>query len=858
MNLQESQDKIGKLMLRFVDEIRIATAMGKRDINCVSENVLIQLFSEIYGHTDLKNLNISEGSNFPAIDLGDKKTKTAYQITSTPSSQKVKRTLEKFVNHKLYKEYNRLVIYILTEKKSRYQSRKFDEIINGKFTFDKKNDILDYSDLLKEISGFPLEKTLRVERILEQHFGEGQVGDEPQDMLDWLEQVNNLRGEESGTAKIDRVELRNSLLDFASRGNGVIIGSPGVGKTYLLNELHQRLKSDEIPHLLLPIDRLGDGTPGDLQDELSYKGNLIERLKSVPISDKKAILLFDAFDAARDEDTRRRFLNLIQRAIHELKESWNIIVTVRTYDATKSQELLDLFGNPDDIEYQSKDILCRHLTIPPFNKVEVLQALKQIKCPQYIYNKNSKDILANPFNLWLLEKMLMDLSDEDLTRLSQIRSEVQLFNLFWHRRIEAADNEIDRLSVLEGIALEMVKQRSLSIKQSDVRKTLIQTAWNDLLSDEILAKISLTGQRIAFSHNILFDYAISVLLIDDEPQHLKSFISEELSRPLFLRPSLTYFFTRLWYYDSESFWKAFWHILQKDQSVPLRLVARLVPTSVIANETREVNQLTPILEKLQNREEVANEATTRLLQALQTLPIKRDALWIDFFDKVSLYLHVNFAWEVANLTSDILERAPKTETSIIEACGRIGRRLLKWVWQERETSEDDWYNRFGGRWAVPLVAKTYCTNVEESRGLLEKVLQLTQEENFPIKFLSWLPEHVDRIWDHDPEFVTSIYRTVFYHDEISNVKTNFGHSSVLSMTSTRRQDYSMCQYRLIKHFPNFLRAAPLHAARAVIRSLNVFIVREHSVRAEDIKMFNFRGKPTHFVQDHSYMRVVHK
>ena len=853
MNLQESQDKIGKLMLRFVDEIRIATAMGKRDINCVSENVLIQLFSEIYGHTDLKNLNISEGSNFPAIDLGDKKTKTAYQITSTPSSQKVKRTLEKFVNHKLYKEYNRLVIYILTEKKSRYQSRKFDEIINGKFTFDKKNDILDYSDLLKEISGFPLEKTLRVERILEQHFGEGQVGDEPQDMLDWLEQVNNLRGEESGTAKIDRVELRNSLLDFASRGNGVIIGSPGVGKTYLLNELHQRLKSDEIPHLLLPIDRLGNGTPGDLQDELSYKGNLIERLKSVPISDKKAILLFDAFDAARDEDTRRRFLNLIQRAIHELKESWNIIVTVRTYDATKSQELLDLFGNPDDIEYQSKDILCRHFTIPPFNKVEVLQALKQIKCPQYIYNKNSKDILANPFNLWLLEKMLMDLSDEDLTRLSQIRSEVQLFNLFWHRRIEAADNEIDRLSVLEGIALEMVKQRSLSIKQSDVRKTLIQTAWNDLLSDEILAKVSLTGQRIAFSHNILFDYAISVLLIDDEPQHLKSFISEELSRPLFLRPSLTYFFTRLWYYDSESFWKAFWHILQKDQSVPLRLVARLVPTSVIANETREVNQLTPILEKLQNREEVANEATTRLLQALQTLPIKRDALWIDFFDKVSLYLHVNFAWEVANLTSDILERAPKTETSIIEACGRIGRRLLKWVWQERETSEDDWYNRFGGRWAVPLVAKTYCTNVEESRGLLEKVLQLTQEENFPIKFLSWLPEHVDRIWDHDPEFVTSIYRTVFYHDEISNVKTNFGHSSVLSMTSTRRQDYSMCQYRLIKHFPNFLRAAPLHAARAVIRSLNVFIVREHSVRAEDIKMFNFRGKPTHFVQDHSYI-----
>ena len=108
MNLQESQDRIGKLMLRFVDAIRIATAMGKRDINCVSENVLIELFSAIYGHTNLKNVNVSKGSNYPAIDLGDKEARTAYQITSTPNSEKVKRTLEKFVAHKLYEEYDYL------------------------------------------------------------------------------------------------------------------------------------------------------------------------------------------------------------------------------------------------------------------------------------------------------------------------------------------------------------------------------------------------------------------------------------------------------------------------------------------------------------------------------------------------------------------------------------------------------------------------------------------------------------------------------------------------------------------------------------------------------------------------------
>ena len=667
--------------------------------------------------------------------------------------------------------------------------------------------------------------------------------------------------------EIKRQKLLKDLQNFASRGNGVIVGSPGVGKTYLLKELRRNLESAEIPELLLPIDQLGDGTDETLQRELLDEGDLIEYLKSVPVSGKKAVLLFDAFDAARDEQTRKNFLRLIQRAIQELKGVWNVVVTVRTYDAKKSRELLDLFGSPDDTQYQSKDILCRHFTIPPFDEREILQAFDQIECPKSIYKAGSQDfknILANPFNLWLLERILK--VSQDLPDFSQVRSEVQLLRLFWERRIENENSE----HVLRRISRRMVKERSLTVKVDDIYddvdldKPVRKTAWDKLQSDEILAKVSSTEQWIAFSHNILFDYAISVLLIEDEPQHLERFITEDPSRPLFLRPSLTYFFTRLWYYNSESFWRAFWHILPSNQSVHLRLVARLIPTSVIANEAREIDQLKPLLEKLRREEkkEIANEAITLLLQSLQTLQVKRDRLWGNFFDQVSVHLNVDFAWDLANLTSTILERMRETENAdVVDACGRIGRHLLEWVWQEREASDSDWYNRFGGRWAVPLVAQTYHTNVEESRMLLGKVLQLTDEENFPISFLSWLTEHVDRIWDHDPEFVTSIYRTVFYHNESSNLKTSFGSSSVLPMTSTRRQDYSMCRYRLIKRFPGFLQAAPLSSTQSVIRSLNVFIVGEHiarylkeGVKLEDmIETFNFRGKPAYFMEDGSYI-----
>ena len=869
MNLKKSQDRISKLMALFVLRVKGEGKTGRTDINRISENILVQLLSEIYGHTELKNLNVSEGSNFPGIDLGDKKAKTAYQITSRSDSQKIKDTLRTFVDDKLYEEYDRLVIYILTEKQKRYQGRGFDEIIQGKFSFDRKNDILDYRDLLKEISGFSLEQSRKVEKILEEHFGD--KDDELRDPLDWLEKVNSLWGEELTTIKINREKLLTDLQDFALRGNGVVIGSPGVGKTYSLKKLRQNLKSDGIPHLLLPIDQLADEPDKNLPRELFHEDDLITKLKSIPVSDQKAILLFDAFDAARDEHTHKRFLRLIRRAIQELEGQWNVVVTVRTYDAEKSQELLDLFGNLDNSDlpqYHSEGILCRHFTIPPLNEDEVRQAFDQIPNLESLYNKGSEDfrqLLENPFNLWLLEKILKN--PQDIRDLNQICSEVQLLRRFWQRRVAPVSNEVHCQPILTQIARQMVKEHSLNIRLEDISdnpgfdKPARVAAWDKLFSNGILVSVSSTGQRIAFSHNILFDYAISVLLIEDEPRQLERFVREDLSRPLFLRPSLTYFFTRLWYYDPGSFWKAFWHILPSNESVQLRLFARLIPTSVIANEVRGIDQLKPLLDKLRDGKEIANEAMVRLLQSLRAMQIERDALWIDFFGQVSAHLNPNFAWELTTLTSEMLERATKKkDTSVIDACGRVGRRLLEWIWQERETSENDWYNRLGGYQIVPLVAKTYGTNVEKSRALLEKVLGLTQEDNFPIEFLTRLTEHIDKIWGYDPKFVGAIYHVVFAHRETSDELTNKG-SPILGFGSTRRQDYRMCQYLLIEHFPNFLQAAPLAATRAVIQGLNFFIIstrifRYHQgdVALENLaERFNFRGKLAYFVEDNSYI-----
>lgn len=173
MNLQKSLQRVGELVTWFVQKIKSDNAMGLLDINCLSEDVLIPVFAEVYDYADLVNLN-THGENYPGIDLGDETARVAFQITSDASSSKIKGTLETFVGCEYYKRYSHLIIYIITEKQGSYAGTGWDKIIGGRFAFSRKSDIRDYSDLLRAIRHLPIERVQRVEAILEQHFSEAQ------------------------------------------------------------------------------------------------------------------------------------------------------------------------------------------------------------------------------------------------------------------------------------------------------------------------------------------------------------------------------------------------------------------------------------------------------------------------------------------------------------------------------------------------------------------------------------------------------------------------------------------------------------------------------------------------------------
>lgn len=171
MNQEYKLYRISQLLSRFKEQVTILNANGEFSINIHAENILIRLLNEIFD-CDLKNVNYEEGKTYPSIDLRDKTKRLSIQVTSTANFEKIKHTLNQYLENELYHEFDTLYIFILTQKQEKYDQSKIDKIINGKFHFDVK-EIIDKTDIYKELnSQNNLNKIENVASLLEEQFAD--------------------------------------------------------------------------------------------------------------------------------------------------------------------------------------------------------------------------------------------------------------------------------------------------------------------------------------------------------------------------------------------------------------------------------------------------------------------------------------------------------------------------------------------------------------------------------------------------------------------------------------------------------------------------------------------------------------
>jgi hypothetical protein len=170
LNLQKSIDRIIELFLIFKLQIEDKNKAGFFDPNRLSEDVLVPIFRDIFDCPYLRNLN-SEVRNYPGIDLADASKRTAFQITSDNSLDKIIDTLDKVIKHESHRLYDNIFIYNLKTKAKKYNKKKILEVTKGHFDFNSDTQIIDSNDLVRILQTLDLTIVQRVEDTLEVHLG---------------------------------------------------------------------------------------------------------------------------------------------------------------------------------------------------------------------------------------------------------------------------------------------------------------------------------------------------------------------------------------------------------------------------------------------------------------------------------------------------------------------------------------------------------------------------------------------------------------------------------------------------------------------------------------------------------------
>lgn len=175
MNRINILNDIKTSLSRFSAEVKNHTASSTYDINIHAETVLIPLLNKVF-HINLKNLN-SEKKNYPAIDLCDFQARIAFQVTSDATVGKITDTITKFIETEQHKAFDRLIIYIISERQKTYK-KDFSLHTKNLIEFSESRDIIDNASLSGRINDIvDISQIEEIRDILASEFSDKKVNE---------------------------------------------------------------------------------------------------------------------------------------------------------------------------------------------------------------------------------------------------------------------------------------------------------------------------------------------------------------------------------------------------------------------------------------------------------------------------------------------------------------------------------------------------------------------------------------------------------------------------------------------------------------------------------------------------------
>lgn len=465
-----NKEKISQFLSIIKTNIENDNINGYYNINRKMEDIVAKLLELVYGYDFINTNDIYP--NYPAIDLADNKKRISVQVTTDNTIEKINRTFEVFVNskEKLVDKYDRVIFFMIKGKLPKYDKRK---IKNKGVRFDKNIDIIDYSDIIREISGYTNEKLYPIVNFLENQY--------ISKLIKRISEIKKKNCKDVVNNYIERKVIQLGKNDYFNRENRkrlyeiidkndkvVILSDAGEGKTQEAKNLVNKINEKE-KNICAFYKRLNTYIDQKIEEMIpkEYEGIPFQNL----------LFVFDGLDEIENK-SRSIFIKKIEDFCEENKDI-KIVITCR-----KS------FYEPHNNDYDgtlkkfSEYVLCK-INDNDINEILLRKNINQNEFWKEVKRKNLYYMVYNPFYLNEIlkryiekrilpnkEKLLDDIIDESFLKdKNKYRSSLNL---------EENKEEIERLLEIIGLTLEYLGKNFLT--NNEYKELIVKKENRELLN----------------------------------------------------------------------------------------------------------------------------------------------------------------------------------------------------------------------------------------------------------------------------------------------------------------------------------------------------------------------------------------
>lgn len=646
-------------------------------------------------------------------------------------------------------------------------------------------------------------------------------------------------------------ELESALLGVCDESL-LITGDPGSGKSGALAGLVESL-SESHDVLFLSADALESQTLSGLRNEFGLRHDLTDVLAHW-FSTSPGYVVIDALDAGRGSRAQDALLSLMEE-VRDAAGRWRVIASIRRFDLRANPALRQLFrGEPpsrDPRYVLSEFAQIRHFVIPPASDAEL--ALLTASSPRLEHQVSTapaslRSLLRNFFCLRLFADLV---ASDELAGRPQIETRLDLLEAYWEWRVSSPPGLGDRRELaLRSICESMMRSGRLSVDRLGDATSRDADAVASLLGAGVLvegvSRAAGEGQ-LTFSHHVLFDFAVSRLLLRQRGPEL---IERDITTLFVVRPSFELHFEYLWSIDERR--QRFWSTALDFANAQVPEIAKIIAPAVASELATRTSDLAGLTGALHGRRSEALVVLRHLIGAKMagdsgtSIHPANAHVWAELAHDLAEAIDIDLAPMVRALLRELISAGqPSTVTSL---AGAAARRLLEWCWST-QTRE-----RFFLHLAIVGTASTFETDPPESERLLRRVIAPERLSEAGYVEMPSLASEVARLVQPAPALVRDIYVAAFEFEETSSEATTLS-SGIVGMTSTRRQDYESAHYDLKQEFRSFLRAAPLEAIDALAA-----IGRKYALRygnSPEILVVDWNSERVELLEDHYFWASEH-